>query len=330
MIHIAFAGLRHEHIFGLYRAVKAHPGCRVIGAWEEDAAAAETAGRLMEEPFYQTYEELLGDRRVDVVAVGDYYGIRGKRIIAALETGHPVISDKPICTSLAELDRIEALSREKRLPVGCMLDLREDGALRKAAELIGKGEIGEVRAVHFTAQHPLKYGLRPSWYFEDGRHGGTFNDIAIHGLDAVAWMTGYGYDKTLFARQWNVYADKEPQFADSAHFSALLSNGAALTGDVSYAAPTGAAFVLPSYWRFTVWGADGMIETHLGAESVLLARTDDEKPRFLPALSKGETVLDAFLRELADGTLDNTAGVIKASRAALDLQQFADQSGMNL
>jgi len=323
MPRIAFAGLRHDHIFAFYRQVK-DAGLPVSGAWEPDPAAMESARLVISEPFYPDYETLLADPQTDIVAVGDYYGVRGSRIIAALKAGHPIISDKPLCTSLAELDEIAAISREKRLPVGCLLELREDGALRKAAWLVADGEIGNIRAVHFTAQHPLNYGLRPSWYFEEGKHGGTFNDIAVHGLDAVTWMTGFGYAKTLFARQWNAYAEREPHFCDSAHFSGLLTNGAALTGDVSYAAPSPAAFSLPSYWRFTLWGERGMIECRLGGDHILIARSG-QKPCEIPALGKGKTVLDIFLEEVSSASFVNTESVLSASRMALELQQYADQ-----
>jgi len=325
---VAFAGLRHDHIFAFYRQIKDRDDLYVTGAWEEDSDAEKAAKKVIKEPLYPDYESLLADPRVDIVAIGDYYGKRGKLIHRALETGHPVISDKPLCTDLGELQKIAALSAEKALPVGCLLDLREDGCLQRAARLIAEGELGEIRAVHFTAQHPLNYGVRPGWYFEGGKHGGTFNDIAIHGLDAVRWMTGSGYQKTLFARQWNCYAEKEPAFRDSAHFSGLLENGAALTGDVSYAAPSPVGFSLPGYWRFTVWGSRGMLECKAGGRSVLLARAGEKEACEVKPLDSAKRVLEAFLEEVEGGIGKNTESVLKASEDALSLQKYADRFGI--
>lgn len=325
MIRIAFAGLRHNHIITLYNMAKNHSEIQVVGAWEEDPQVAAEMAKMITEPFYNSYEQLLADPQVDVVAIGDYYGIRGQRILQALSAGCAVIADKPLCTDLAELDRIVALSREKQLPVGCMLDLRDHGAFRRAAQLIREGEIGTVRAVSFTAQHPLNYGVRPNWYFEVGKHGGTFNDIAIHGLDAVAWLTGSAYIDTLYARQWNAYATEVPHFSDSALFHGLLENGAAVSGDVSYAAPNGAGFALPSYWRFTVWGSNGWLECRLGDTEVLLAHAGDTKPASIAGEAVTDTILDAFLTEVrAKCVGTNSESVFSASYAALRLQQFAD------
>jgi predicted dehydrogenase len=67
--------------------------------------------------------------------------------------------------------------------------------------------LGKIKTAAFTGQHPLNWGVRPGWYFEEGKHGGTFNDIAIHGVDAISWIAGCKWAKTLYARDrasWNV------------------------------------------------------------------------------------------------------------------------------
>ncbi|MBR2407062.1 MAG: Gfo/Idh/MocA family oxidoreductase [Clostridia bacterium] len=324
-MNIAFAGLRHDHIYSLYNEAKAHPDLTVVGAWEEQPVFAEEAKSTISEPFYDSYEALLADPTVDIVAIGDYYGIRGQRVLQALRAGKAVITDKPLCTSLEELDEIEKLSREKSIPVGIQLELRDDPVLQLAEKIVASGELGEIRSVTFTAQHPLNYGVRPGWYFEEGKHGGTFNDIAIHAMDALTWIAGSAYDKTLFARQWNDYATEVPQFKDSAQFNGLLANGAAVMGDVSYAGPK-AAFGLPSYWRFTFWGTKGWLECKAGGSTVAVASAADDKPRTLEAEQPVKRALDGFLREVRAGvSADNTAGCIAASRAALKLQRYADE-----
>lgn len=326
-MNIAFAGFRHDHIVTLYNEAKAHPELTVVGAWEEVPEFAEEAKKVFEEPFYDSYEALLADPSVDIVAIGDYYGIRGARVLQALRAGKAVITDKPLCTSLEELDEIEKVSKEKSIPVGIQLELRDNPTLQKAQQLILGGEIGEVRSVMFTAQHPLNYGVRPGWYFEEGKHGGTFNDIAIHGMDALTWITGHAYEKTLFARQWNDCAKEEPQFKDGAQFNGLLDNGAAVMGDVSYIRP-GSAFSLPSYWRFTFWGTKGFIEFCARTPSLTVALAGESQPHVIEAGEPIKRALDGFLTEVKNGApAENTASCLAATRICLMLQRFADQQG---
>ena len=324
---IAFAGLRHAHIYVLADIVRADPSVTVSGFWEENDEAAGEARRFFTEHEYASYDELLADPKVETVAIGDYYGIRGQRIIQALKAGKHVLTDKPVCTSLEELDEIEKLCRKTGLKLGCMLDLRYDPALRLAGELIREGKLGEIRSISFTGQHPLLWGSRPMWYFEEGKHGGTLNDIAIHGLDALEMVTGIPYAETLFVRQWNQYAVHAPDFADSAQFVGKLANGASVMADVSYSAPP-AAFRLPSYWRFTFWGENGYLECRLGEGSVTIACAEDASARVLQAPVVSANCLSDLMDDISKlAPRFDTNSVLQSSRIALELQQAADQKG---
>jgi len=322
-MNIAFAGFRHSHIFGLYRTVKETPGAAVMGAWEEDAAARDEARRSVEEPFYDGYDALLSDPRVDAVAVGDYYGIRGQRIIRALEAGKAVIADKPLCTSLDELGRIRALALEKRLSVACMLDLRYDPAVRMARALARGGSLGRIHAMGFTGQHPLNWGTRPMWYFEEGRHGGTINDIAIHGIDALRFITGLELTRPVAARAWNAFARETPRFRDCAQFMAEFTGGAGLTADVSYAAQSGTAWQMPSYWRFNLWGEDGAIEFRCGDNRVLLAARGSDRIEALGCPRVTENWLTDFMTPFDEAALLNT---LASQEAVLKIQRLADEA----
>ena len=328
-MNIAFAGLRHDHIFVLADQVRQNPAPVLCGWWEADESARENAAKRFPEAAYESYEALLQDENVQAVAIGDYYGVRGQRVIQALKAGKHVICDKPVCTSLKELDEIEKLLNETGLKLGCMLDLRYEPALRHLALMVRKGMLGEIKTAAFTGQHPLNQSVRPGWYFEKGKHGGTFNDIAIHGVDAIGWLTGSPWTKTLYARQWNAFADLAPDFKDCAQCVGELANGANVMADVSYAAPSPVGFRTPAYWRFTLWGTRGFAECRYGDDTVTLMQTGDAQPAQVKA-SHPVTAdcLSDFLKEVQGLPTDFDPRIVLASsRAALELQYFADQKG---
>ncbi|MEI9897337.1 MAG: Gfo/Idh/MocA family oxidoreductase [Chthoniobacter sp.] len=188
----AFAGFRHGHIIDLLTGVEEREDTEVAACCEEDAATRETlAAQGRVQITHPDFAAMLRDVECDVVAIGDYYAKRGELAIAALRAGRHVLSDKPLCTSLAEQEEIERLAAQGGLLVGLQLDSRDYAAWRKLREIILSGEIGEVASVHIDGQHPLLPGSRPGWYFEEGKHGGTINDIGIHAFDFVPWMTGH-------------------------------------------------------------------------------------------------------------------------------------------
>jgi len=328
---IAFAGFRHPHIFALLEAVQGRDDCEIVAACEEDSSARQALEKEGEvELTHDSFAQMISSCSPGIVAIGDYYSIRGSLLKSALQAGCHVISDKPICTTMRELDSIEAELKSRSLCLGCQLDLRNSGAILRLREIVLSGEIGEVCTVTIMGQHPLRMGVRPSWYFEPGCHGGTINDIGIHAFDVVPWMTGQPWENLLSARQWNRKAKRVPHFKDCAQFHGLLADGASVFVDVSYLAPDNAGFGMPQYWRILVHGTVGMAETNHAASGVILATDSDAAPRLVPSLPpERDRYLNDFLDEIAgrpstDGL--TTKGILSAARFALQAQELSARS----
>ena len=331
-IRFAFAGFRHSHVFGLLAGVEAGDETALVAACEEDASArASLASEGKVNITHDNFERMIEEMDCDVVAIGDYYGRRGQLAIAALTAGKSVISDKPLCTRMEELDTIVELARGKGLSVGCQLDMRDAGNFIRMKEIIAAGEIGDVYTVAVTGQHPLLYGTRPAWYFQPGCHGGTINDIAIHAADFIPWITGHEVSEVTAARVWNAKAVEAAHFKDCGQFMLRLDNGGGVIGDVSYLAPDGCGYATPTYWRVTCHGLGGMVETACGSEEVLVATDADKAPRRAAAArDRAGSYLADFVDELSgrsprEGAL-TTEAVLKATRLALQMQQVADES----
>jgi predicted dehydrogenase len=328
-LRLAFVGFRHGHIFDLYKRATQTAGIEVVAACEEDAATREKVGADGSAKItHADYRRMLDEVACDAVAVGDYYAIRGARILEALGRGRHVVTDKPPCIRLEELDRIEALLREKRLKLGCMFDSRDLAPFLGLRALVREGRIGEIQAIVFGGQHPLLRGTRPGWYFEEGKHGGTINDIAIHIFDLIPWMTGLDFASVTAARCWTGLATGSPM-KDGAQFMLTLSNGAGLMGEVSYFMPNSMGYVLPHYWRTTVFGSKGLAETSATSKSIFAALDGAKEPEQipLPAADPGG-YLRAFLADVAGAPLPDavdTSRVLRAARLALTVQRAADQ-----
>ena len=323
-MNILFYGFRHGHIFPLFEQAKAHPNYTILGAIEEnDEARAKAQERLQYPIAADGYLEWLENPNVDVVAIAGAYGNRGEAIRQALLHGKHIISDKPICTELAQLKEIARLAREKNLKVGCMLDLRYGPSSLRAKQILESGEMGAIKNITFTGEHFIDYGNRPSWYFEPGMHGGTFNDIAIHGLDLIHFMTGHQLEKVYCARSWNAFATRHPDFKDSATFIAETDKGAGLTADVSYCAPS-QALKMPTYWNFKFWCENGLVQFSYNDPDVHVFRNSGAaEGENLPGIAAEETILDTLRKEIAQDTNTFTESVLTASEMALKLQMEA-------
>jgi len=331
----AFAGFRHGHIFSVLAAIDKNDAATVVGACEEDAACREElAGGERVGITHDSFEQMLAEVDCDVVAIGDYYAKRGSLAIRALEAGKHVLLDKPVCTSLAELDDIERLAKGKGLSVGCQLDMRAGPTRMTMRKLITDGEIGEVLTICFSGQHPLSLGVRPDWYFQEGCHGGTINDIAVHAMDWIPWMTGRELVEVVAARVWNGKTPQFPFFQDCAQMMLKLDNGGGVLGDVSYLMPDSCGYSMRQYWRITIHGSEGMIETRAGDPNVMLARHGDAKPVEIPGEHDGSNGYFQDLLYEVTGQQDKaqltTALVLRAARLSLMVQQAAEQGSTHV
>lgn len=320
-MNIAFAGFRHSHILGLYNTALNEESISITGCFEENEQARKAAEDMEINFKYDSYQKLLEDSDVEIVAIGDYYGIRGQRVIEALEHGKHVICDKPLCTSLEELDKIESLVKEKNLKICIMLDLRYMPQTEKVKEIIASGELGKINIATFTGQHCLDYGNRPEWYFEDGKHGGTINDIAIHGIDLIRYITGKNLSKVDCAKTWNAFATQEPNFEDSAQFMGDMES-MAVNADVSYAAPKFDG-ILPTYWNFTLWGEEGMLNFKLCDNEIHIYKN---KKEIITMPDRKIDYLCDFVKEIngENPKYINTMDMLASQRQVLTIQKASE------
>ena len=157
---------------------------------------------------------MLSDTKIETVILGGCFGDRGEMAIKALKAGKHVIADKPLCTSLKQLNEIEDLTRKTGKKVSVMLTMRFEPIIVTLKALIASGALGRINNVTYGGQHPLQYGIRPDWYYEEGRHGGVINDIAIRGIDILRFVGCAPLAEIIGAREWNCYATNEPNFKD--------------------------------------------------------------------------------------------------------------------
>ncbi len=324
-MNVAFAGLRHGHIYQLFKDISNNPNYTIVGAFEEDAdarVAAEKNGLVCN---FETYEELLSDPRVETVVLGGCFGDRGGMAIKALKAGKHVMADKPLCTSLSELDEIEELTRKTGKKASVMLTMRFEPIIVTLKELIASGALGRINNVTYGGQHPLQYGRRPSWYYEDGRHGGVINDIAIHGIDILRFLGCAPQSEIIGAREWNCYASSEPHFKDCGQYMVTLEDGCGVICDVSYAIPDGVEFALPYYWHFYFWGTKGTVAFNIHDKALTYYVAGNKEAVTVPLIQPKTDFVSDFL-DLVAGKEDVIVPMnelFASTREALTIEKFA-------
>lgn len=320
---IIFYGFRHYHIDSLYKMAIASDKVDVVACVEDNEEARNAASERLGINFSSESYEALLSTDIDAVAIGGCYGDRGEAIIKALKAGKHVIADKPICIDRKDYDEIVKLVNEKNLKLYIMFDLRYMTSAVTAKKIFDEGKLGKAINVSFFGQHFLDYGKRPAWYFEKGKHGGTLNDLAIHGVDLIRYLTGQGIKEVHSARVFNSYATQEKDFKDCALFMAGLEGGGEVIADTSYSSSV-AVYASNDYWNFKFWCEKGMLTFSWSNPDVTVYYVDKPEPEVFKG-EKGSNWLDDFIKDVESGDMATTIEMLASAGDTLAIQEKADK-----
>ncbi|HTV10699.1 MAG TPA: Gfo/Idh/MocA family oxidoreductase [Acidimicrobiales bacterium] len=158
----------------------------VVGVAARDPARAkEFAERYDLERAYPTYEALLEDSSLDAIYVPLANSLHTKWAIAALETGHHVLCEKPLGSNAAQAEEMVATARRQDRVLVEAFHWRYHPVAAKMLEL--SKQIGPLQRLeaHFHAHIP-----QPNVRWELELAGGSFMDLGCYCAHMVRTVVG--------------------------------------------------------------------------------------------------------------------------------------------
>ena len=132
---------------------------------------------------------MLDKERVDVLVVTTVDRYHDEYVVAALEAGRDVVTEKPMTIDAARCQRILDAVRRTGRHVTVTFNYRYNPVHEAVRRLLAAGEIGEVGSVHFEwlldVRHGADYFRR--WHREKANSGGLLVHKASHHFDLVNW-----------------------------------------------------------------------------------------------------------------------------------------------
>ncbi len=155
-----------------------------------DAAAARYGVKA-----YYDSDALLADKVCDAVIIATPHYFHTTIGIAALDSGHHVLVEKPISVHKADCERlIAAHERYPHLVFAAMFNQRTDPFYQKIRDIVKSGELGTLQRVNWiitnwfrTQSYYDSGGWRATW---GGEGGGVLLNQCPHNLDLLQWITG--------------------------------------------------------------------------------------------------------------------------------------------
>jgi predicted dehydrogenase len=258
---LGMVGMWHTHAHGLVRQIAEHPReFTLVGMYDPNPATAADRKRKWEKQVPQARlfdrpEALLREPLDGVVVEGRVHdNLRLARL--ALESGRPVLLEKPAGDNLAEYVRLIDLAQRKHQHVQMLYLFRYMSAVQELLRRVQKGELGQAYA--FRARLPKELGSYDRFVEELKPYkGGIFFEMAGHVIDLMVAVLGKPNQVTGFL----AHHHKAPP-------QAYIDNGVAVFGyDHAWAViEVPALEVAPHARRLEVYGTEGaVVIPHLGS-----------------------------------------------------------------
>ncbi|MDG1239721.1 MAG: Gfo/Idh/MocA family oxidoreductase [Planktomarina sp.] len=251
-------GLDHRHIYGMTENM-AKAGVTCLGYWTE--GDPETLpGFRKRFPHFHRFESLqaaLGCG-ADLALISAIPSDRAHLTIKAMQQGMDVMSDKPGCTTLAQLEQIKAcVAKTGRIWSVNFSERFETPASTLASQLVAEGAIGKVVQTVGLGPHRLNRATRPDWFFRKACFGGILTDIASHQIDQFLHYTASDTAKVTHAFTANYANPDDPELQDFGEINLRSDRGTGYIR-VDWFTPD----ALPNWGdgRLTILGTQGYIE----------------------------------------------------------------------
>lgn len=281
--------------------------------------------RIFDDPF-----AMMDEVRPDIAIINTVMGDNARYAMEALKRGISVFLEKPMATTMEELDRLESVYREakqkyapeKNVCLTAMFGIDYSPAFETAYRYVQSGALGDI--VLANGQKSYRMGSRAKFYSDRQRYGGTIPWVAIH---AIEWVTRIGGLRPVTATAYGSTAHNAGNGTMEASTLTLFGCEGGKMASVSADVLRPAAAPSHGDDRLRLVGSGGILEVRGGQVIVI----DKEGERLLPLVQTETELFEELILEIRgegqcrvrpeDGFL--------ATRAALAARESED-TGRNI
>lgn len=196
-----------------------------VAAMDVDEAKARAFAEAYGIPkVYGDVDEMLRTEKPDLVDIATSPASHAELCIKAMEAGAWVLCEKPLCSSLRDLDRIRETEERTGTFTSSVFQFRFGGATRHVKSVIERGIAGRllVGTCHTTWYRDQRYydlEWRGTW---ESELGGPTMGHGIHAMDTFLWTMGPWKE----VRAMCATIDREIEVEDTSAATVLFENGA--------------------------------------------------------------------------------------------------------
>ncbi len=224
--------------------IKLEPCLRLHGIVSSDPEKRRKIASNHACKTYESIEGALADPEVDLLVLALPNHLHAPLACQAMEAGKHVVTDKPMCRSLAECDRMIETARKTNRILSVFQNRRFDGDFLTLCQLLETGRLGKLRWLEMAWQM-----ARPTrgWRSEPALGGGRLFDLGAHMIDQALLLFPEPVERVYCRMHWD-----HPDHQDESHAMVVIG----FEGGQTAVIDTGGMHALPKP-RFHAFGTAG-------------------------------------------------------------------------
>lgn len=183
VVGLGLVGQRHAEV------ILRDPHAQWVGAVDPGQGARDFA-QNQSVPCFESVEAMLGAVRPDGVILATPTPMHVDQALTCVEAGVPVLVEKPLAVTSEEGARLVRAAEAADVPLLVGHHRRYNPLVHRAQQVIGSGQIGDIRAVHGTC-----WFYKPDSYFDTTpwrkqRGAGPISVNVVHDVDLMRAFCG--------------------------------------------------------------------------------------------------------------------------------------------
>ena len=286
--------------------INAFEGNELIAVVSRDQAKADVvAKKFGAQHAYTSFEEMLRNPKVTVVAIHTPNSLHAEEAIVAARAGKHVFCDKPMTTTVDDAERVVEACDKAGVKLAMNFHNRFMPSFIEVKRIIASGEIGKPMLAQIEASPGARPGVRlATWRVDPVMPGlGTTMSIGVHVYDILRFLLSSEIDTV------STFFDTPRGVMEEVSMSTFrFANGVVAHVAVHENTP------LP-HNDFVIYGSKGRITgrglTRSRAGGELQVLTEDGKTRTaeFPAINAHGACVAAFSKALLEGSDFSPSGI---------------------
>ncbi|HZN25268.1 MAG TPA: Gfo/Idh/MocA family oxidoreductase [Burkholderiales bacterium] len=247
-------------------------------------------------------DKVLEDPRIDAIVLATPHTVHGEQILAAVNAGKPVFTEKPFTLTSRDAARALRAAERKNVTVGVGYNWRFQPALQEIRRMLEDGRLGKLLHIEGNFCGPSVYRFKKEHWRQKREEGpaGGMTGRGVHVVDAMLYLAGK--IDTVHAQSHRIALD----YGIDDTTSMLFRFASGATGYLSTIIATAET------WRMQIFGSRGWVEVgdveHLTTWQMRVCYVDPEnlnthqKPQVMvfPQTSTERAELENFADAVAD------------------------------